>query len=314
MNIYFICPQDFEPSNFHIILELLKVKVVLNLIPSNAGINPEAYIDEKLLENIYYEDLSPIPTKPKYKYISKITHEICNYILPNGYMDILSYIDNESGIPFKHSNTKDFIANIRDLDDPNILIFFNSRITDIAKNIYKDLFKALQSREMENRIPILYLKSWASNPERSSVSILRKMTEEDNKSFSWSKWDPQKNYLRDMTNSEKREMMGYTFWELRTDEIPSKYDYFFGDPLCYLYYINEAPIFLTAESDEWQIKIKMARQLFTKEAQHKMDEKIEELEEERREMEYQEWLHADEIDDRDYERETYEALGGDDYD
>lgn len=167
---------------------------------------------------------------------------------------------------------------------------------------------------MENRIPILYLKSWASNPERSSVSILRKMTEEDKKSISWSKWDPQKNYLRDMTNSEKREMMGYTFWELRTDEIQSRYDYFFGDPLCYLYYIKEAPIFLTAERDEWQIKIKMARQLFTKEAQHKMDEKIEELEEERREMEYQEWLHADEIDDRDYERETYEALGGDDYD
>ena len=63
-----------------------------------------------------------------------------------------------------------------------------------------------------------------------------------------------------------------------------------------------------------RIKIEMAQQLFTKEAQHKMNEKIKELEEERREMEYQEWLHADEIDDTDYERETYYALGGDDYD
>ena len=58
----------------------------------------------------------------------------------------------------------------------------------------------------------------------------------------------------------------------------------------------------------------MSRQLFTKEAQHKMNEKLEEMAEERREMEYHEWLHADEIEDRDYERETYEALGGDDYD
>jgi hypothetical protein len=45
-----------------------------------------------------------------------------------------------------------------------------------------------------------------------------------------------------------------------------------------------------------------------------MNEKLEELKEERREMEFQTWLHADEIDDRDYENETYEVLGGDDYD
>ena len=314
MNIYFINPKDFEPSKFHVILELLKVKVVLNLIPSNAGINSEAYIDDEIFEDICYEDLSYIPVKPRYRYVSKLSHEICNYILPDGYIDILGYIDKESDMPFKQSNAKDFIANIKDLDDPNILIFFNAKITDVAKNIYKELFKILQSREMENRIPILYLKSWVSNPERCSVSILRKMTEEDKKSFSWAKWDSQKNSFRDMTNSERRKMMGYIFWELRTDEIPSKYDYFFGDSLCYLYYMKEPPIFRTVECDEWQIKIEMAQQLFTKEAQHKMNEKIEELEEERREMEYQEWLHADEIDDTDYERETYYALGGDDYD
>ena len=58
----------------------------------------------------------------------------------------------------------------------------------------------------------------------------------------------------------------------------------------------------------------MANLLFTEEALSMMNEKLVELAEERREMEYQEWLHADQIDDRDYERETYEALGGDDYD
>jgi hypothetical protein len=58
----------------------------------------------------------------------------------------------------------------------------------------------------------------------------------------------------------------------------------------------------------------MAKRLFTKEALQRFDEKLDEIAQRREQEEYMEWLHADEIDDRDYERETYEALGGDDYD
>ena len=307
MNIYFICPQDFEPSNFHIILELLKVKVVLNLIPSNAGINPEAYVDEEMFEDICYEDLSYTPVKPKYRYVSKLAHEICNYILPNGYVDILGYIDEESDMPFKQSNAKDFIANIMDLDDPNILILFNAPITDIVKNIYKEWFRVYQSRELEDRIPILYLSSWATNPERNIVRILRKLTKEERQEMAVT-FDNRTHTYRDIKPTEK---YGFMFCDLDIEDIKGKYCYgVHGDPFCYLYkqYVH------SLDDDEFKIKIEMARQLFTKEAQHKMNEKLEELAEERIEMEYQEWLHADEIDDTDYERETYYALGGEDYD
>lgn len=307
MNVYFICPKDFEPSNFHIILELLKVKIVLNLIPSNAGINSEEYIGEELSESINYEDLSYIPVKPKYRYVSELTHEICNYILPNGYMDILGYIGEESDMPFKQSNAKDFIANIIDLDDPNILILFNAPITDIVKNIYKEWFRVYQSRELEDRIPILYLSSWATNPERNIARVLRKLTKEERQELALT-FDKRTHTYRDIKPTEK---YGFMFCDLDIEDIKGKYYYGVrGDPFCYLYkhYVH------SLDDDDFKIKIEMARQLFTKEAQHKMNEKLEELAEEKREMEYQTWLHADEIDDRDYERETYEALGGNDYD
>ena len=307
MNIYFICPKDFEPSNFHIVLELLKIKVVLNLIPSNAGINPEAYVDEELFENIYYEDLSYIPVKPKYKYISKLTHEICNYILPNGYMDILGYFDDESDIPFRQSNAKDFIANLIDLEDPNILIFFNAPITDIVESIYKEWFRVYQSRELENRIPILYLSSWATNPERNIVRVLRKLTKEEREEIALT-FDKRTHTYRNIKPTEK---YGFMFCDLDIEDIKGKYYYgVHGDPFCYLYKQHIHSL----DDEDFKIKIEMAQQLFTKEAQYKMNEKLEELEEERREMEYQEWLHGNEIEDRDYEHETYEALGGDDYD
>ena len=307
MNIYFICPKDFEPSNFHIILELLKVKVVLNLIPSNAGINPEAYVDEEMFEDICYEDLSYIPSKPKYRYISKLAREICNYILPNGYMDILGYIDEESDIPYKQSNAKDFIANLIDLDDPNILVLFNTPITDVVKNIYKEWFRFYKSRELEDRIPILCISSWTTNPERNIVRVLRKLTKEERQELTLA-FDNRTHTYRDIKPTEK---YGFKFCDLDIEDIKGKYCYgAHGDPFCYLYkqYVH------SFDDDDFKIKLEMSRQLFTKEAQHKMNEKLEEMAEERREMEYQEWLHADEIEDRDYERETYEALGGDDYD
>ena len=307
MNIYFICPKNFDPSSFHTIIELLKVRIILNLIPKDAGINSENYIDGELFEDICYEDLSYIPVKPRYSYIAKVTHEICNYIIPDGYSDILGYINEDSNIPFPQSKTSDFIANLKDLDDPNILIFFDTKISDIARNIYKELFKVFQSRELEDRIPILYLSSWATNPERNIVRILRKLTKEERQEMTVT-FDNRTHTLRDIKPTEK---YGFMFCDLDIEDIKGKYCYgVHGDPFCYLYkqYVH------SLDNDEFKIKIEMARQLFTKEAQHKMNEKLEELAEERREMEYQEWLHADEIDDTDYERETYYALGGEDYD
>ena len=313
MNIYFICPKDFEPGNFHTIIELLKVKIILNLIPKDAGINPEDYIDGEKFENICYEDLSYIPVKPQYSYIPKVAHEICNYIIPEGYSDILGYINEDDDMPFPQSKTNDFIANLKYLDDPNILIFFKTRISDIARNIYKELFKVFQSREMENRIPILLFRSWASYPEGNIVDILRKMTKEEIQSTSFVIKDPNTGRHRRMTPAEKKRASGLAFNPLDLKEIHGKYSYYpHGDPLCYLYYSHINPLYFNYE--DLNVKIKMAKRLFTKEALQRFDEKLDEIAQRREQEEYMEWLHADDIDDTDYERETFLALGGDDYD
>ena len=320
MNIYFICPKIFNTSSFHTIIELLKVRIILNLIPKDAGINSENYIDGELFEDICYEDLSYIPVKPRYSYISKVTHEICNYIIPDGYSDILGYFDEDSNMPFPQSKSNDFIANLKDLDDPNIMVFFNTKISDIARNIYKELFKNFQSREMEGRIPILLLRSWTSYPEGNIVNILRKMTKEEMHNTHWIINDhgtKQYKCYSELTPAEKHKFCGFTFNPLDLKEMRGKYSYYpQGDPLCYLYYAKRHPIIFNY--DDLEVKIEMARQLFTKEALHIFNEKVEELEEERRQAEeerrlaeLEDWLYRD---DTDYDRETYYALGGEDYD
>jgi hypothetical protein len=320
MNLYFICPKDYEPSNFNTVLELLKVKIVINLIPEETGINPEKYIDGDIFEDICYEDLSYIPTKPTYKYIPTVAHEICNYIIPDGYSDILGYFDEDSNMPFPQSKSNDFIANLKDLDDPNIMVFFNTKISDIARNIYKELFKNFQSREMEGRIPILLLRSWTSYPEGNIVNILRKMTKEEMHNTHWIINDhgtKQYKCYSELTPAEKHKFCGFTFNPLDLKEMRGKYSYYpQGDPLCYLYYAKRHPIIFNY--DDLEVKIEMARQLFTKEALHIFNEKVEELEEERRQAEeerrlaeLEDWLYRD---DTDYDRETYYALGGEDYD
>ena len=45
MNIYFIYPNDFEPTNFHHLLKMLKVTAIYSLIPKNDRINPDDYLD-----------------------------------------------------------------------------------------------------------------------------------------------------------------------------------------------------------------------------------------------------------------------------
>ena len=82
------------------------------------------------------------------------------------------------------------------------------------------------------------------------------------------------------------------------------------DPLCYIYKHNYG----SQVNDEMQLKIDMAHLLFTEDAQCRMNDIIEEIEEVSRIADYEEWLHAADIDDTDYERETYYALGGEDYD
>ena len=320
MNIYFICPKIFNTSSFHTIIELLKVRIILNLIPKDAGINSENYIDGELFEDICYEDLSYIPVKPRYSYISKVTHEICNYIIPDGYSDILGYINEDSNMPFPQSKTSDFIANLKDLDDPNILIFFDTKISDIARNIYKELFKVFQSREMEDRIPILLLRSWASYPEGNIVNILRKMTKEEKQNMHWIINDhgtKQYKSYSELTAAEKQKFCGFNFNPIDLKDMRGRYCYYpQGDPLCYLYYAKRHLIIFNY--DDLEVKIEMARQLFTKEAQHILNEKVEEIEEERRQAEeerrlaeLEDWLNRD---DTDYDRETYYALGGEDYD
>ena len=58
MNIYFIYPNDFEPTNFHHLLKMLKVTAIYSLIPKNDRINPDdetkLYLKTANLDNFTY--------------------------------------------------------------------------------------------------------------------------------------------------------------------------------------------------------------------------------------------------------------------
>ena len=164
------------------------------------------------------------------------------------------------------------------------------------------------SIDYEDKIPMILIRSWAPNPERNIMSVWKRIRRTDKRDMDYI------NDARPLTFAEKMKFSSGVFFPVTMDDMEGDNKYlYYGihcDPLCYLYksYVD------SRIDDDMGLKIGLANLLLTEEAQHKMNEKLEELAEERREMEYQEWLHADEIDDTDYERETYYALGGEDYD
>lgn len=308
MNIYFIYPKDFEPSNFRELLNLLKVEEVVNLIPEG--------FDVKANDYYHFEpnkDLSLVPPKPQDSYLSYIAEAIIKII---EFRESLSayYEARDCGIdidpPFMHSNARDFIGNITNDDAYNllVLIYPGLRINELVKQIYGKMYASTHSFDYEDKIPMIYIKSWANNPEGHITSVWRRIRKSDSHSPKWI------NEFRPLTFAEKKNFSTGTFFALKTDDMEGENSYLYNsihmDPLCYIYKHNYG----SQVNDEMQLKIDMAHLLFTEDAQCRMNDIIEEIEEVSRIADYEEWLHAADIDDRDYERETYYALGGEDYD
>ena len=308
MNIYFIYPKDFEPSNFHELLNLLKVKEVVNLIPEGFEVKANDYFCFEP-----NKDLSLVPQKPQDSYLSHIAEAIIRII---EFRESLSayYEARDCGIdfdpPFMHSNARDFISNITNDDAYNllVLIYPSLRINELVKRIYGKMYASTHSFDYEDKIPMILIHSWAPNPERNIMSVWKRIRRTDKRDMDYI------NDARPLTFAEKMKFSSGVFFPVTMDDMEGDNKYlYYGihcDPLCYLYksYVD------SRIDDDMGLKIGLANLLLTEEAQFQMNEKLEELAEERREIEYQTWLHADEIDDRDYERETYEALGGNDYD
>lgn len=308
MNIYFIYPKDFEPSNFHELLNMLKVEEVVNLIPEG--------LDVKASDYYCFEqnnDLSHIPQKPQDSYLSYIAEAIIRII---EFRESLSayYEARDCGIdfdpPFMHSNARDFIGNIINDDGFNlmVLIYPGLKVNELVKRIYKEMYASTNSYDYEDKIPMIYIKSWANNPEGHITSVWRRIRKSDRLSPKWI------NELRPLTHAEKKNFSTGVFFALKTNDMEGEnshlYNSLYMDPLCYIYrhYTGGQDI------DEMQLKIDMAHLLFTEDAQRRMNDILDEIEEVSRKAEFEEWQHAYEIDDRDYEREAYEVLGGDDYD
>ena len=173
----------------------------------------------------------------------------------------------------------------------------------------------MDTHDYEKIIPVIYLQSWAKDPDSNITSVWRRTTKEERKHMSYTIRDAKTHRFRPMTYTEKKRFSYGSFCPVTMNDLgkESKFSYYgiHYDPICYLY---KKMFPLSTDDDEMRLKIELAHLLLTEEAQHQMNDKLEELAEERREMEYQEWLHADEIDDTDYDRETYYALGGEDYD
>ena len=312
MNIYFIYPKDFEPSNFHELLNLLKVKEVVNLVPEG--------FDVKADDFYHFEpnkDLSLVPQKPQDSYLSYIAEAIIRII---EFRESLSayYEARDCGIdidpPFIHSNARDFLSNITNDEANNllVLIYPGLRINELVKRIYGKMYASTHSFDYEDKIPMILIRSWAQKPERNIMSVWKRIRRTDKRVTD------RINNARPLTFAEKMNFSSGMFFPVTMDDLEGENKYlYYGihcDPLCYLYNCYVDSRFDSRFDDDMRLKIGLANLLLTEEAQYQMNEKLEELAEERREMEYQEWLHADEIDDTDYERETYYALGGEDYD
>jgi len=317
MNIYFINPKDFDSTGFPCLLDMLKVTSVINLINKNEEIDPEEYIDREFID---YRDLSYIKPKPQSQYLHSIAKGICETISLeeewNNYTTALLYCE-DAVMPFTNSNAGNFVENLKEVDDPNCLILYNSRLifADLVKILYKEFFQITGLHDYEQKIPLVHIESWAKYPESNIVSVWRRTTKEEKKHMHYYIRDAKTHRTRPMTYTEKKRISYGSFCPVTMDDLDkvSKFSYYgiHYDPICYLYKMMDP---LATDNDEMRLKIDLAHLLLNKEAQYQMHEKLERLAEARREMEYQEWLHGEYIDDTDYDRETFYTLGGDDYD
>lgn len=160
MNIYFINPKDFDPSNFHHLIEMLKVTAIYSLIPENEEVVPMDYISVELREHILFDDLSFIPLKPQNQYQSAVSQEIVKYICSqedfHDYFEAMSWdleedsldsdfeddIASNLELPYSHSRSNDFVNNILKYNDPNLLVLcYKVKIPDLPKLIYNELYK-----------------------------------------------------------------------------------------------------------------------------------------------------------------------------
>jgi hypothetical protein len=332
MNIYFINPKDFDPSNFHHLIEMLKVTAIYSLIPENEEIVPLDYISVELREHILFDDLSFIPLKPQNQYQSAVSQEIVKYICSqeyfHDYFEAMSWgleadsLDSDFEdstasnleLPYSHSRSNDFVNNILKYNDPNLLVLcYKVKIPDLPKLIYNELYKKIGRHDYEQIIPIVKIGSWANDPESNITSVWRRTTKEERKYMGNSIRDAKTHRFRPMTYTEKKRFSYGSFCPVTMDDLSKGRIIYSGihcDPLCYLYKTNFTPFI----DNEMKLKIKLAHLLLNEEALKVMDERLDEIAERKEREKYEEWLHADEIDDRDYEHETYEALGGDDYD
>ena len=332
MNIYFINPKDFDPSNFHHLIEMLKVTAIYSLIPENEEVVPMDYISVELREHILFDDLSFIPLKPQNQYQSAVSQEIVKYICSqeyfHDYFEAMSWgleadsLDSDFEdstasnleLPYSHSRSNDFVNNILKYNDPNLLVLcYKVKIPDLPKLIYNELYKRIGRHDYEQIIPIVKIGSWANNPESNITSVWRRTTKEERKYMGNSIRDAKTHRFRPMTYTEKKRFSYGSFCPVTMDDLSKGRIIYSGihcDPLCYLYKTNFTPFI----DNEMKLKIKLAHLLLNEEALKVMDERLDEIAERKEREKYEEWLHADEIDDRDYEHETYEALGGDDYD
>ena len=326
MNIYIINPKDFDQYSFHHLIDMLKVTAVYSLIPENVEVSPMDYIGMELREHILVDDLSFIPLKPNAQYQSAVSKEIVKYICSqeefHEFFEAMSWdleadsLDSNLELPYSHSRSNDFVNNILKYNDPNLLVLcYKVKIPDLPKLIYNELYKIIGRHDYEQIIPIVRIGSWANNPESNITSVWRRTTKEERKHMSYTIRDAKTHRYRPMTYTEKKRFSYGSFCPVTMDDLgkDDKFRYYgiHYDPICYLY---KKMFPLSTDDNEMRLKIELAHLLLNEEAIKIMDEKMEELAEEKKQAEYEDWLHAGETDDTDYERETYYALGGEDYD
>lgn len=286
MNIYFINPRFFEPSKFHHLLRVLKVKMVISLIPDNTDFDPRDYAntdyyrescnsylyDEEWVESFRYKNLPYCLSNPIFKSYLEISKEICEEIVSqeelDGYWESVSMFDNVK-MPYSYSKSKDFVGNIIDYDDPNIMVFYSQGfdVSKLAEHIYKRLFDMFDSPEYEEYIPILLISSvWTTDMESSLVGIYRKRTKEEKKDLCVI--DSKTKEIRLATPIERNRK---GFMELLMNDL-SSYDRFKrsgiqNDPLCYLF----NPSLSIWDVDEYEQKMQLARLLFKEQVVSFMD-------------------------------------------
>jgi len=326
MNIYIINPKDFDPDGFINLIEMLKVTAVYSLKPENEEVSPKDFIGADLRDYILFDDLSFIPLKPHDQYQSAVSKEIVKYICSqeefHDYFEAMSWdleedsLDSNLELPYSHSRSDDFVNNILKYNDPNLLILcYKVKIPDLPKLIYNELYKTIGRHDYEQIIPIVRIGSWANNPESNITSVWRRTTKEERKHMDYTIRDAKTHRYRPMTYTEKKRISYGSFCPVTMDDLgkDNKFRYYgiHYDPICYLYK-NMYP--LSTDDNEMRLKIELAHLLLNEVAVKTMDEKLDEIAERREQEKYLEWLHADDIDDTDYEHETFLALGGDDYD